>query len=361
MSSIREKIRLEELLNIAASRDASDLHFAVGHHPTLRIDGELVPLLEKPLLEPEDTMEIAQSFLSEAQREELLREREIDLSFAFKEKLRLRTNVFFQSGFVSIAFRFIPKSIRTVKELNLPPVLSSLVKRSQGLILVVGPAGQGKTTTLAAFIEEINTSRTEHIITIEDPIEYVFTDRECIIDQREVHSDTLSFARALRSALRQDPDVVLVGEMRDLETIASVATLAETGHLVLSTLHTNDAPQTIDRIIDVFPEYQQDQIRAQLASVLVAIVSQRLVPRIQGGRVPAVELLVQTPAVAHIIREGKTHQLGNVIQTSADMGMIPLEQSLAQLVRSGQITLESAKMVAVDQKSLATYLGGYAK
>jgi len=294
-------------------------------------------------LSSEDTKNFADSLMTEEQKQRFLEKKEVDFSYNFVEEgARFRVNVFFQRGNVSCALRLIPARIPTIKELNLPPILHQFVVPSQGFILVTGPSSHGKSTTLAVLIDEINHSRTDHIITIEDPIEYIFEDDRSIIDQREVYQDTLSFARASRSTFRQDPDVIMVGEMRDPETMATAITAAETGHLVFTTLHTNSASQTIHRIVDSFSPAQQGQIRAQLSGSLLGIVSQRLIPRIKGGLIPACEVLLNTPAVANLIRENKIHEIPLVIETSAEMGMISLNRALADLVKRKEITLENA-------------------
>jgi len=282
-----------------------------------------------------------------------LAQKEVDFSYNFIEKeARFRVNIFFQSGEISCALRLIPAKIRTIDELNLPPVLHEFTTPSQGFVLMTGPSSHGKSTTLAALIDEINHNRTDHIITIEDPIEYVFRDDRAIIDQREVYQDTLSFARALRSTFRQDPDVIMVGEMRDPETMGTAITAAETGHLVFATLHTNSASQTIHRIVDSFPSAQQDQIRAQLSGSLLGVVSQRLVPRIRGGLIPACEVMMASPAVANLIRENKIHELPLVIETSAEKGMISLNRALADLVKRKEISLENALTYSLNPVEL---------
>ncbi len=321
-----------KLLELTLSQDASDLHLTAGFPPILRIDGVLAPVVNEEVLTKETCSELVFNLLTAEQKDLFLANKEIDFSFAFEEKARFRVNAYFQKGYVSAALRLIPYKIRTIEELNLPKICHTFSKLRQGFILIVGPTGHGKSTTIAAIINEINLSDRRHILTIEDPIEYVYPKGSCLVSQREMHLDTLSWATALRSALREDPDVVLVGEMRDYETIASAMTIAETGHLVFATLHTNSAAQTVDRIVDVFPENQQDQVRMQLSSTLEGIVSERLLPTLTGGRVPATEILVATSAVRNVIREGKTHLLDNIIQTSQEIGMIPLEKSLADWV-----------------------------
>ncbi len=349
--------KLEELLSIVAQENASDLHISSGRPPTLRIDGRLVPLVKYAALSPEDAKSLSLALLNEEQREYLLREKEIDLSYTYIDKARFRVNVYFKSGDISSALRLIPAKIRTIEELEMPQVLHRFTAPSQGFFLSVGPSGHGKSTTLAALIDEINHTRAEHIITIEDPIEYVFSQDRSIIDQREVGRDTKSFSRALRAAFRQDPDVIMVGEMRDAETIATAITAAETGHLVYATLHTNNAAQTIDRIIDSFPPAQQHQVRSQLALTLIGVVSKRLVPKIDGGIIPACEVMITNSAVRNLIRENKIHELDLVIETGADQGMISLNRSLANLVRQGVISLETAEMYSLGAKELRMLVG----
>jgi twitching motility protein PilT len=349
--------QLRELLSIAIAEGASDLHLSVGHPPVLRLAGRLIPLIKKKKLSPEDTKIFAASLMTEEQKQRFLEKKEVDFTYDFiEEKARFRVNIFFQRGNVSCALRLIPAKIPTIEELNLPPVLHQFTIPSQGFVLVTGPSSHGKSTTLAALIDEINHTRTDHIITIEDPIEYVFEDDKSIIDQREVYQDTLSFALALRSTFRQDPDVIMVGEMRDPETIATTITAAETGHLVFTTLHTNSASQTIHRIVDSFPPVQQEQIRAQLSGSLLGIVSQRLIPRIKGGLIPACEVLLNTPAVANLIRENKIHEIPLVIETSMEMGMISLNRSLADLVKREEITLENALNYSLNPAELKMHI-----
>lgn len=338
-------------------QNASDLHIVVGKPPTLRIDGELIPLERKKILVPEDTRELALSILTQDQREKFFSQKEFDFSYDFEGKGRFRINVFFQQGFISIALRLLPAKIRTIEELNLPPILHEFIKAAQGFVLVVGPSGHGKSTTLAAMIDEANHTRRDHIITIEDPIEYVFTQDRSIIDQREVPKDAMSFASALRASFRQDPDVIMVGEMRDLETISTAITAAETGHLVFATLHTNNASQTIARIIDSFPGHQQTQIRIQLAASLLGVVSQRLIPMIEGGRIPACEIMLANPAVRNLIRENKTHEIPLVIETNLEEGMLSLNRSLADLVKRRKISMENAQIYSLDPSELRSLLG----
>ena len=351
------KIELNELLEAVGKQNASDLHISVGRYPTLRVDGKLIPLVKRPLITPERSEGLVMALLSEEQKKTFLAEKELDFAYSYKEKARFRVNVFYQGGYMTAALRFFSSNIKTVKELNLPPIIEKFTKYSQGFFLMVGPSGQGKSTTLAALIDLINHTRAEHIITIEDPIEYLFIQDRSIINQREVGFDTKAFSRALRSSFRQDPNVLMIGEMRDLETISTALSAAETGHLVFATLHTNNAAQTIDRIIDSFPAGAQSQVRAQLASTLVGVVSQRLIPKIGGGRVPAVEVMFANSAVRNLIREGKGHQLDLVIQTSADEGMIPLDKSLTDLVHKGEISLENAELYSLNPKELRLLLG----
>lgn len=336
------QVQLKELLETTVREQASDLHLSVGHPPTLRVAGNLIPLIKKEKLNPKDTEGLAQAIMTEEGRKRFLEEKEVDFSYNFNEKARFRVNVFRQKGEISLALRLISSKIRSIEELNLPPVLHEFAKASQGFVLLTGPSSHGKSTTLAALIDEINHTRAEHIITIEDPIEYIFEDDRSIIDQREVYQDTLSFARALRSTFRQDPNVIMVGEMRDSETIATAITAAETGHLVFATLHTNSASQTIHRIVDSFDPVQQGQIRAQLSGSLLGVISQRLIPRIKGGLIPACEIMIATPAIANLIRENKIHELPLVIETSAEKGMVSLNRALADLVKRKEISLENA-------------------
>jgi len=349
--------KLAELMLLAGQQNASDIHLSVGKKPTLRIDGNLIAVAKEEVLTPESVAGLISALLTPEQQDKLIKEREIDLAFSFEDKLRFRVNVYFQRGYLAAALRLIPMNIRTIEELNLPPVLHEFTKLNQGFFLAVGPAGHGKSTTLAAMVDEINHKRMDHIITIEDPIEYVYAQDRALVDQREVGSDTLSFHRGLKSILRQDPDVLMIGEMRDPESIAIALTAAETGHLVFSTLHTNSASQTIDRIIDSFPASQQGQIRSQLAAVLVGIVSERLIPRISGGRIPACEVMITNSAIRNLVRENKSYQIDLVIETSTQEGMISLNRSLAELVRRHEISLESAETYSLDPNELRMLLG----
>lgn len=344
------------LLDIVVKEGASDLHLSVGSPPVLRVSGSLVPLLSHQKLTQADTERMLKEILPDGRWDKFLVEQAADFSYAHTGGARFRVNGYRSAGNVSIAMRLIPRTIRTLTELNLPSVLEVFSQRQQGFFLCVGPVGQGKSTTLAALIERINETRAEHILTIEDPIEYQFEAKKSLIHQREVHIDAPSFKDALQAAFREDVDVIMVGEMRDLETISAAVTAAETGHLVLSTLHTNNAAQTIDRIIDMFPPNQQEQVRVQLAGSLAGIFSQRLVPRVSGGLVPAFELLINNNAVANLIREGRTHEISTVVQTSSQDGMIDMDRSLAELVRRGEVTVEDAYQRAVDQKTFERYL-----
>jgi len=342
------QLRIEVLLEEVIKRRASDLHLQVGLPPMLRIDGQLVPVVGFNPLDEAAVETLVFAILDQDQRQILLKDKEFDFSFAFGTLGRFRVNAFHERGNLASALRLIPNENKTVTELVLPQVVLNFADYPRGLVLVTGPTGSGKSTTLAALVDKINTEKSAHIITIEDPIEFTHKSKKSVIVQREVHYDTYSFSAALRSSLRQDPDVVLIGEMRDLETISAAITIAETGHLVFATLHTNSAAQSIDRMIDVFPPHQQPQIRAQLSNILMAIVSQRLVPMIGGGRVAAAEIMVANSAVRNIIREGKSHQLDAVIQTGAEQGMQTMDRTLASLVQSGTITYDNAREFAVD-------------
>ena len=341
---------VKKYLDTAIDKKASDLHLTVGIIPMLRIDGRLVGVPGEAVLTTETNEKLVKSLMNTEQNERLAEKKEIDFSFGYKN-FRFRTNVYFQKGYLSASLRLITSEIRPLADLGLPPILEKFTVPSQGFVVIAGPTGHGKSTTLAAMVDHINKQRTDHIITIEDPIEYVFEHKKSIVSQREIGSDTYSFSRALRAALREDPNVVLVGEMRDLETIEAALTVAETGHLVFTTLHTNSAAQTTDRIIDVFPPHQQQQVRMQLANVLQGVVSQRLIPKTQGGRVVACEIMMANSAVKNLIREGKTHQLNNIIQTSASEGMIGLDKVLAELVSKGDITLDDALTWSLDPKT----------
>jgi twitching motility protein PilT len=346
------KKELQVLIQTLITERGSDLHFGFGMHPTIRISGSLIPLVRKPILSEADVAGFAKVLMRPDVYEKLSTRMEVDFSYENQDGIRFRGNGFYQKGRLSIALRLIPNVILSLTELNLPPILESFTDRPQGFFLCVGPVGQGKSTTLAAMVNRINQKRADHIVTIEDPVEYVYTPQKAMIDQREVGLDTPSFESALHAAFRQDVDVILVGEMRGAKTIATAVTAAETGHLVFSTLHTNDAPQTIHRIIDSFPGDQQAQIRTQLASSMIAILSQRLIPRISGGLVPAYELLVNNSAVANLIRDGRVHELYSVIETGLEQGMIDMNRSLAQLVQKGDITVENAFLYSPNPKGL---------
>jgi twitching motility protein PilT len=339
--------KIELLLEEVVKKDASDLHLQVGMPPMLRLDGALTPHDQTPLDE-KSLEELVFSLLDEDQKQILLRDKEFDFSFAFGDLGRFRVNAFHERGNIAAALRLIPNVIRTVEDLGLPPVLNKFTEYPRGLVLVTGPTGSGKSTTLAALVDKINRERPSHIITVEDPIEYTHKSKRSLIVQREIHYDTFSFA----AALREDPDVVLIGEMRDLETIAAAITIAETGHLVFATLHTNSASQSVDRMIDVFPPHQQPQVRAQLGNMLMAICSQRLIPRLGGGRIAAAEILVATPAVRNIVREGKSYQLEAVIQTGAEFGMQSMDRTLVNLIHTGAISYDEARNYAVDLEEL---------
>lgn len=350
------KARLNDLLLTTARQGASDLHIAVGKKPTLRIDGVLIGLQKEPILTPEDTQGIILAMLTPEQKEKMLKFGDIDFSFAYEDKARFRVNAFFQRGYMAAALRLINAEIKTLEQLRMPPIVHEFTKMNQGFVLVVGPAGSGKSTTLAAMVDEINHKKTEHIITVEDPVEYLFTQDRSIISQREVRTDSPTFHRALRSILRQDPDVLMIGEMRDRESISTAITAAETGHLVFSTLHTNSASQTIDRIIDSFPADQQGQITSQLAATLVGIISERLVPRIDGGRVPATEIMFMNSAIRNLIRERKIYQIDLVIETSLQDGMMTLNRSLAELVKRKEVSLENAELYSLNPAELRILL-----
>lgn len=350
--------RIEILLEEVVKKKASDLHLQVGLPPMLRVDGALIAVSGADPLTDEAVETLIFAILDEDQKQILLKDKEFDFSFAFGDLGRFRVNAFHERGNLAAALRLIPNEIASIEQLGLPPVVTKFADYPRGLVLVTGPTGSGKSTSLAALIHKINMEQARHIITIEDPIEYTHNSKKSVIVQREVHYDTYSFSAALRSALREDPDVVLIGEMRDLETIASAITIAETGHLVFATLHTNSAAQSIDRMIDVFPPHQQPQIRSQLSNILMAICSQRLVPTIGGGRIAAAEILIGTPAVRNIIREGKTHQLDAVIQTGAEFGMQSMDKQLVNLIHQGTITYDEARNVAVDIDELDRLMRG---
>lgn len=345
---------LNHLLNLTINNKASDLHLLAGYQPTLRVNGELYPIAGEAILGEDGVRDLIMLLLKE-RKDRFLREKELDFSYSFKGG-EFRVNVYHQQGLPAASLRFIRAKIESLSELNLPETLKIVTEWQQGFVLVTGPTGHGKSTTVAALLEEINRSRRAHIITVEDPIEYRIKPVKAIISQREIEIDTLNWSRALRSCLREDPDVVFIGEMRDLETIQAALTIAETGHLVFSTLHTNSAAETIDRIIDVFPSGAREQVRAQFANALGMVISQRLIPSDNSGRIPAIEILTSTAAVKTAIREGKTHMIDNIIQTSGELGMCLLENSLASLVRQGKISPERAKAFAIRRTELIRML-----
>ena len=350
------KKQITDLTEIVLAQGASDLHLIGGNRPVVRISGELTTLQSEPVLSDADMQGIFEVLLSAEQKQRFYETKEIDFAWSYDEKARFRGNGYFERGSLGVALRLIPQQIKTLAELNLPPILETFAARKQGFFLVVGPVGQGKTTTLASMIEIINQTRANHIVTIEDPIEYLFQNKKSIVDQREVRIDTANFETALQSVFRQDVDVVMVGEMRTPETMATAVSAAETGHLVLSTLHTNNAAQTVDRIIDSFSAAQQEQIRIQLAASLIGIFSQRLIPRIAGGLLPVFELLVNNDAVGNLIREKRTHELQTVIETGMQEEMIDMNRSLADLVRAGEITVETAYSRSWNPKTLERLL-----
>ena len=345
------KKELEELILTVIRESGSDLHLGVGKVPAIRVSGELIFLLKRHPLTEEDVIGILGEILDKAKLNKFTEEQEMDFSYDFRGEARLRGNAFFQKGLISVALRLVPK-VKSLEELHLPPIIAELARKKQGFFLVVGPVGHGKSTTLSAMVNLINNEQARHIITIEDPIEYIYTPNRAIINQREVGIDTKDFHTALKSVFREDVNVIMVGEMRTPETISTAVTAAETGHLVLSTLHTNNASQTIDRIIDSFPGNQQDQIRVELASSLLGIFSQRLVPRITGGLIPAYELLLNNDAVSNLIREKRTKEIDVVIETGMKSGMIDLNHSLIELVRAGEITIENAYQFSLNPKGL---------
>ncbi len=348
--------RLKNLLRTVAQQNGSDLHLVVARYPTMRLDGKLYPLSQDSILTPEDTQALSDALLTENNKKKLIADGQVDFSYSFEDKARFRTNIFFQKGYISIAMRLIPDKIRTLEELNMPTSLYDLMNFSHGLILITGPVGHGKSTTLSAMIDYVNHNQEKNIITIEDPVEYVYIQDRSIISQREIGQDAKSFGDALRAVFREDANVVLIGEMRDLDTIATAMTAAETGHLILGTLHTNDSSQTIDRIVDVFPSHQQNQVRYQLANVLLGVISQRLIPQIGGGRMPAVEIMIKNHAVGNLIRENKAYQIDNVIETSLKEGMISIDKSLIGLIEKGLITVEDAYVYAKNKEDFQSMI-----
>ena len=347
---------LNELLEEVIKTEASDLHLTPYNYPALRIEGELVFLKKREKLKKEDMERIAFELMGEERKEKFLKEKEIDFSYSFKENGRFRINVFFQEGTISCAIRSIPSKIPTIEELSLPNIFYDFISYPQGFILITGPSGQGKSTTLASILNEITKTRSEHIITIEDPIEYILEENNSIVNQREIGRDALSFKEALKSSFRQDPNVIMIGEMRDLETISTAITAAETGHLVFATLHTNSAFQTIHRIVDSFPANQQSQIRAQLSGSLIAVISQRLVPRIKGGLIPVCEIMINNPAISNLIRENKIHEIPLVIETSIDIGMMSQNRHLINLIKKGEITIEVAQNYSQNPNELMSMI-----
>lgn len=361
METLHVEQRLKNLLLLVGQQNASDLHLVVGRYPTLRIDGKLHPITQEKMLTPADTKALSDAMLTEDKKQELVSIGQTDFSYNFEDRVRFRTNVFFQKGYVSVTMRFVMDRLRNLDELAIPNSLYGFANYSQGLVLVTGPVGHGKSTTLAAIIDYINHNQEKHIVTIEDPIEFVYNQDRCIINQREIGRDAKNFPDALRAVFREDANVVLLGELRDLETISTAMTAAETGHLIFATLHTNDSAQTIDRVIDVFPAHQQNQIRSQLASVLLGVISQRLLPRTGGGRIPAVEVMFKNHAVENLIRENKIHQLDSVIETSLKDGMISLDRALADLVRRGLVSVGDALTYSKNRDYLQMLIGGKSK
>lgn len=355
---ITNNVKIETLLEECVKRNASDLHIQYGLPPILRIDGALTPIPGTPALNEDMLKNLVFATLDQEQQGILIKDKEFDYSFAFGDIARFRVNAFHERGKLAAAFRLIPNKIRGINDLGMPAIVETFADFPRGLVLVTGPTGSGKSTTLAALVDKINREKSVHIVTIEDPIEFTHRSQRSVIVQREVHYDTFSFAAALRSVLREDPDVVLIGEMRDLETIQAAITIAETGHLVFATLHTNSAAQSIDRMVDVFPAHQQPQVRTQLANMLMAICAQRLVPAIGGGRVVAAEIMVANSAIRSLIRDGKTHQIDTAIQTGAEQGMQTMDRTLAKLVQTGVITYESAREYAVDITELDRLVRG---
>jgi twitching motility protein PilT len=346
------------VLTRMAEMNASDVHLTPGFAPAVRIRGRITPMEDQDALTPQQTREIVYSILNDDQRKRFENNQQLDFAYAIPNVARFRVNCYFQRGAISAAFRHIPQDIKTVEQLGLPPVMQEFARKPRGLVLITGPTGSGKSTTLAALVDQINREREEHILTIEDPIEFLHRHQRCIVNQREIGADAPDFAMALKAALRQDPDVILVGEMRDLETISTALTAAETGHLVFATLHTQSTSQTVDRVIDVFPAGQQGQVRMQLSIALQGIVTQQLLPTADGsGRVCASEVLVPTPAIRNLIREGKTHQIYSALQTSGGLGMQTMDAHLAQLTRQGKITRKLAEQRAAVPEELKRLLG----
>ena len=348
--------KLRKAMALAIEKNASDLHLCAGHKPIVRINGDLIVLPEEEEFSESDMASIVNILLPESRRQRFLQERDIDFSYSLEDKIRFRGNIYFQMNKISCSLRLIPNVIKTLDDLALPKVIHSFAQPKQGFVVVTGPSNQGKSTTLAAIIDEITKTRNDHIITIEDPIEYIFSDNQSIIDQREVDKDVATFDKGLRASLRQDPDVIMVGEIRDLETMTTALTAAETGHLVFATLHTNSAAETIHRIIDSFPGDRQNQIRAQLSTALFGIISQRLVPSINGTLVPVCEVLFNNTAVSNLIRDNKIHEVPSIIETSASQGMVSMNKSLAYLVKQGIVSLDVALNYSLNPTELKSYL-----
>jgi twitching motility protein PilT len=353
-SQLEEK--LKKYLAYVIQQGASDLHLSVGDYPIIRLDGDLYRLDKEEILTKTDLASLAEVVLNEMQKKKFKENRSVDLSLATDSGDRFRVNVYYEKEDVAFALRYIPKEIRPLQELGMPDYIYNFMKKTQGLLLVTGPTGHGKSTTLAALVDYLNSNKKYHIVTIEDPIEYLHKSKLSLVNQREVYDDATNFTSALKSAFREDVDVILLGEMRDLDTISTAITAAETGHLILATLHTNDSIQTIDRIIDIFPAHQQNQIRAQLANVLLGVVSQRLLKKIGGGRVPAVEILIKNIAVENLIRQNQAHQIGTVIETSLDKGMVSINRSLARLVKQGLVEVKDAETYATDVNAFRMFL-----
>src|SRR3990167_6761045 len=350
------KTEIDELLLLVAQEKGSDLHLSPGVYPTIRVDGRLIPVNQRPILDTDSLVGYANVLMGKESQEKFAQTKELDTSYSIGDKARFRVNIYMTKGQFAITCRFVPYTIRTIEELQLPSIVKFFTKLSQGFVLVVGPNGHGKSTTMAALIDLINHERAEKIVTIEDPIEYIFTPDKSIIDQREVYFDTFSFNKALRSTFRENVNVIMVGEMRDYETVSTTVTAAETGHLVFASLHTNNAAQSVERIIDIFPPEQQRQIISQLANTISGIISMRLIPRIKGGLIPAVEVMVATPAVRNIIRESRMQQLNLAIDTGSDSGMISLNRSLADLVHRGEISMEQAEFYSLNPVELRSLI-----
>lgn len=350
-------MNIHDILDQLVTIEGSDIHIVVGTPPMVRVDGHLKAVEGAPILTAEQSEALIFPLLTQEQKDYVAVNKELDFGYQFQDKGRFRINVYHAKGTIAAALRLIPAKIKSLEELQLPPIISEFSNYKQGLILLTGPTGEGKSTTLAAIIDQINATRADHIVTVEDPIEFVYTPKKCVISQREVNHDTNSWEIALRSVLREDPDVVLIGEMRDYETIASAITIAETGHLVFATLHTSTAAETIDRIVDVFPAHQQGQVRQQLAATVKVVASQRLLQTVTGKRTAALEVMIGNPAIRNLIREGKTHQIDTVIQTSGEMGMMLFEAHLQQLVQRGLITPETAIAHAFRPTEIQRLLG----